>query len=226
MKPELKLVNGHERRVLSSPTELRADASAFAIEGCAIAYNTPSMDLGGFIEVIEPGTFADSLRTDDQRCFFNHDANQILGRKSAGTLKLDDTASGLRFRCMLDRSNPVHQSVYSAIQRGDVSGCSFSFTVPPGGDTWQEEASLGKMKRTVRRGKLYECGPVCFPAYPTGTSVGARAEFRADYVSATTGDVRARLAAIDAAYNAQRDAHHRRMAELIGKEVEASNARG
>ena len=83
-----------------------------------------------FFEVVAPGAFSDSLRDDDQVCFFNHDANQILGRKKSGTLVLEDSSTGLHFRCQLDQNNPSHRSVYQAIRRGNVDGCSFNSLCP------------------------------------------------------------------------------------------------
>ena len=191
MKPDIKITrtaDGKESRSFAG-VELRAAENQFAITGIAAGYNVKSANLGGFIEQIAPGAFSDSLRADDQVCCFNHDPNQILGRKKSGTLTLTDSAAGLTFRCALDRSNPVHQSVYSAIQRGDVDGCSFAFSVPPDGDTWEENGGLPL--RTLRKVRLAELGPVVFPAYPVGTSVGARAEQRSNYTLAPD-DTRAR----------------------------------
>jgi uncharacterized protein len=173
----IRTADGKELRSFGSTMELRADDSEFAISGMAVGYNVRSALIGGqFYEVIAPGAFTDTLRNDDQVCCFNHDFNLLLGRKKSGTLSLDDSPTGLKFRCQLDRSNPTHQSVYSAIKRGDVDGCSFRFGVPDGGDQWQEDGR--GILRTVRRANLLELGPVLFPAYPQGTSVNARAEMR------------------------------------------------
>jgi HK97 family phage prohead protease len=163
---------------------------------------------------VAPGAFTDTLRNDDQVCCFNHDANQILGRKKSGTLTITDGPTGLRFTCQLDRSNPVHQSVYAAIKRGDVDGCSFAFNAE-GGDDWQEEGHT--ILRTVRKATLFELGPVVFPAYPKGTSVGARAEQRSNYVLTPDwrSGVRAKLQQLDAQY----DAVNRRIAARIGQEI-------
>ncbi len=188
MKPAIKITrtaDGKEQRSFSGSMELRAAEEEFAISGTAVAYNVRSSPIGGqFIEQVSPGAFAETLRNDDQVCFFNHDMNQILGRKKSGTLTVADGPTALRFRCQLDRSNPAHQSVYAAIKRGDVGGCSFQFTVPEGGDDWQQEQGRALPLRTVRKAKLFELGPVVFPAYPQGTSVGARAEQRSNYVLA------------------------------------------
>jgi uncharacterized protein len=212
-----RTADGKETRSVGTRMELRAVKNEFAITGIAAAYNTRSAPIGGqFVEVVAPGAFSDTLRTDDQACCFNHDANQVLGRKKSGTLTLEDSAAGLKFRCTLDRSNPVHQTVYSAIKRGDVDGCSFAFTVPEGGDTWEENG--GTILRTLKRVKLFELGPVLWPAYPAGTSVGARAERRSDYLLRNTDNWRARAIAklhrIDTEYQRQRCA-------AIGRQIAA-----
>jgi uncharacterized protein len=218
MKPNVKITrtaDGKEQRSFTGVMELRAAESEFAISGTAVGYNVRSSLIGGqFYEVVAPGAFNDTLQEEDQVCCFNHDANQVLGRKKSGTLTLQDSPAGLKFRCQLDRSNPAHQSVYAAIKRGDIDGCSFQFTVPDGGDTWAEDGRT--ILRTLRKVKLYELGPVTFPAYPQGTSVGARAERRSsDYV---LGDWRAqqlaKLHAIDTQY-------HQQLADAIGRQIAA-----
>jgi uncharacterized protein len=173
---------GKELRSFGSTQELRAADSEFAISGMAVVYNVRSAPISGqFIEVVAPGAFTETLRTDDQVCCFNHDPNQILGRRSAGTLKLEDTSAGLKFCCQLDHSNPTHQSVYASMKRGDVDGCSFFFQCTTDGDVWKQDGPT--VLRTVLRAKLFELGPVVFPAYPVGTSVNARTEMRSlDYV--------------------------------------------
>jgi len=223
MKLQIKrTVDGKEQRSFSGSLELRADEGEFAISGVAVAYNVRSAPIGGvFYEQIAPGAFTDTLRNDDQVCFFNHDKNQILGRKKSGTLTVADSPSGLRFRCQLDRSNPSHQSVYAAIKRGDVDGCSFQFNVPDGGDDWQEGDGRSLPMRTVRKANLFELGPVVWPAYTQGTSVGARAEQRSEYVLAPDwrSDVLAKLRVIDTRYDAQQDAHRRSQCAAIAKEI-------
>jgi phage head maturation protease len=55
------------------------------IRGYGATYNTRSQVMedecgNQFVETIVPGAFARSLAEADQRAFFNHDANSILGR--------------------------------------------------------------------------------------------------------------------------------------------------
>jgi len=207
MKPDIKITrttDGKELRSISG-VQLRAAENQFAITGIAAAYGVKSSDLGGFREIIAPGAFTDSLSADDQVCFFNHNPDQILGRKKSRTLTVTDTDAGLSFRCMLDRSNPTHQSVYASIARRDVDSCSFSFSVLPDGDEWAEEQSSKQIVRTLKKVKLFELGPVVSPAYPQGTSVGARAEARSSYTLEPDNAWRGRAIAALAKYYAEID---------------------
>jgi uncharacterized protein len=164
-----------------------AGGDEFALAGYASLYNSPSKDLGGFHEVIRQGAFTRSLRANaDVKCLFNHDANQILGRTRSGTLSLSEDSHGLKFRCQLDKNQQAHRDLYAAIKRGDVSECSFAFTVAPGGQTWEdapEENGQKMYKRTLTDVDLIDVSAVTYPAYD-GTEVGTRSERRsADYAS-------------------------------------------
>ncbi len=126
-------------------------------------------DLGGFIERIRPGAFARVLKSKpDVRCLFNHDANNILGRTSAGTLALSEDSQGLKFSCELPDTQFAND-LWKSISRGDVCGCSFAFTVRS--DTWPTATT----REIVDIEKLYDVGPVTYPAYES-TSVDARRE--------------------------------------------------
>jgi HK97 family phage prohead protease len=159
---------------------IRADDSKFQIIGIAAAYNVLSQNLGGFKERIMPGAFSRSLREGaDVKCLFNHDPSKILGRTKSKTLLLADSLEGLRFACQLDRGNTDHVNVYAAIKRGDLSECSFAFTVPDNGDSWAE-SDLGDPQvhaiRTLRDVDCVDVSVVAYPAYAQGTQVGARAK--------------------------------------------------
>lgn len=149
--------------------ELRADAGdQFAITGIAARYNKPTNIGGMFIEKIAPGAFSRSLRNKaDVVCTFNHDLSAVLGRTKSGTLTLQDSPEGLKFRCQLDRDSQSHRDLYAAVKRGDLDSCSFAFLVPPNGDTWDGN------KRTLTDVDLKDVSVVTTPAYP-GTSVDAR----------------------------------------------------
>jgi uncharacterized protein len=183
--------------------ELRAAADAdFALEGTAISYDCLSQDLGGFRERIMPGAFTRSIKAGaDVKCLLNHDANVVLGRTKSGTLELEDTSTGLRFRCELDEDNSQHRDVYASVKRGDLSECSFAFIVPQGGDDFDEVTQGGQrfLRRTIKDADLRDVSVVAYPAY--------------NAKGATSVDARTADAAIDAA--------NRATAERIGREIEA-----
>lgn len=139
------------------------------ITGHAALFNKLSEPLPGFREKIAPGAFADSIKTDDIRALFNHDANYVLGRNKAGTLKLVEDEQGLAIE--IDPPNTQWaKDLQESIRRGDISQMSFGFVVQD--DDWQQ--SKGKdAVRTLKTVKLFDVSPVTYPAYPQ-TSVKVR----------------------------------------------------
>lgn len=159
-----------EIRVAAFDVEVRSDADGHPIiDGLAAVYNVESNDLGGFIEVIEPGFFRDVLN-DDVRALWNHNTDKPLGRTTSGTLYLEDTSIGLRAIILPPKNSWGNDAVVS-IQRGDVSQMSFAFTVKENGARY-ETLPNGLIKRTLLPGGasgLYDVSPVTYPAYNTTT---------------------------------------------------------
>lgn len=171
-----------ERRHVSGEIELRIDGGADTpadkgLVGYAAIYGSLSEPLGGFRERLAPGAFANVLgRSPDVRCVFNHSDNAVLGRTRSGTLNLLNTSKGLRFQVPELPDTTYARDLREMLRRGDVSGCSFAFTVPQGGDAWAEEVIDNQrvLVRTIHEvGELYDVGPVAFPAY-TATEVNLR----------------------------------------------------
>lgn len=163
-----------ERRFIKSG-QMRAKDGSPGIEGYASVFNE-AYDMGwGLIETIKPGAFTRALREkQDVRCLFNHDANNLLGRSKAGTLRMSQDKTGLHFDCDLDPEMSLASDVQRMIQRGDLDGCSFAFQVTK--QTWREEKDPdGRMisYRDIEDVDLFDVGPVTYPAYE-GTSVGER----------------------------------------------------
>ena len=129
--------------------------------------------LSDLYERIAPGAFDRAIREDDVRSFFNHDANIVLGRNRAGTLKLSVDERGLIFEATPPDTQLVRDQVLAPLSRGDVSGASFMFDVLR--QTWTEEQRGDRLVeiRTIEEVALHEVGPVVFPAYEAATS-GAR----------------------------------------------------
>jgi len=171
MKP-LNLPGREWRLFPSRDIELRFTSSAVGSAGRLIGHAAVFNDvaeLGRFSEKIAPGAFVDSIRRDDIRALFNHDPNFILGRNKAGTLTLREDSKGLAIEIALPATKNARDLV-TAVRRGDVSGMSIGFDVLD--EAWSKGAG-GAMVRTLKKVKLFDVGPVTYPAYAS-TDVSVR----------------------------------------------------
>jgi uncharacterized protein len=150
--------------------EVRVDlAEDRKIRGYAIVFNSLSVNLGGFREIITPQavdrTLTEAL---DVRALWNHDSGEVLGRTRAGTLLLTKDRRGLRIE--IDPPSWAKPKLES-IERGDVTGMSFGFRVLD--DEWRHED--GMPLREVTDMTISEVSIVTFPAYAsTDVSVAQR----------------------------------------------------
>lgn len=152
------------------------------IVGYAAKFGVNSLDLGDFVERIDPGAFGivaerrGRKKPLETRALWNHDANFPLARYP-GTLRMNVDEVGLRYEF------PVPDTTYGRdlaanIEAGIVRGSSFSFQVAPGGDSWSVED--GRSIRTVTKiDSLIDVGPVTFPAYPDADVTVAKRSFDA-----------------------------------------------
>lgn len=123
----------------------------------------------GIRERVMPGAFDRAIREDDVRGLFNHDANHVLGRTKAGTLRLSVDKKGLRYEADVPDTQSARDLVTS-IKRGDVTGSSFAFRVTD--EEWRKED--GREIRMILGVELFDVSPVTFPAYEA-TSADVRA---------------------------------------------------
>lgn len=156
-----------ERRALTSPLEVRADSGARTIAGYAAVFNSPT-DIGGeWREVVAPGAFNASM-SGDVRALVDHDSGRVIGRTTAGTLRMKEDEHGLAVEIDLPDTTDGND-LATLIKRGDISGMSFGFVVTS--QEWDETVS--PPTRTIRSVNLHEVSVVAFPAYPD-TSIGLR----------------------------------------------------
>lgn len=122
------------------------------------------------VERIMPGAFDRAVREDDVRSLFNHNPDLVLGRNQAGTLELSIDRRGLFYDVRPPETDLVRDQVLTPIQRGDVTGASFMFDVLD--RSWREVEVDGKLVyiRELNELRLYEVGPVTFPAYLSSTA--------------------------------------------------------
>lgn len=158
------------------PREVREDGEAGALmRGTAIVFNSRSVDLGGFVEIIRPSA-ADRLEAEkpDLRALWNHDTAITIGRSSAGTLRYRKASRGVVVE--IDPPKWAHGYVES-VERRDINGMSFAFSVIT--DDWRMED--GMPLREVLDMDVYEVSGVSFPAYPATTLSVARNASRSEW---------------------------------------------
>lgn len=104
------------------------------IQGYAVLFNTESVDLGGFIEVIKPNAL-DGVDLSAVQLIYGHENNSILARVDSGNLTLTVDETGLFFVAKLADTS-LANDVYQDILAGNLKGMSFGFTIPEDGDDW------------------------------------------------------------------------------------------
>lgn len=145
------------------------------ITGRPIVYNSRT-DLGYFDEIIERGAL-DKADLSDVRFLVNHDTSKIpLARAKEGaenpTMRFAVDKKGMSIEVDLDiENNADARALYSSIQRGDISGMSFMFSID--GEEWENLESEHPTRRIKAIGEVLEVSAVTFPAYEE-TEISAR----------------------------------------------------
>jgi HK97 family phage prohead protease len=151
---------------------LRASGtSPGTLSGYAAMYGKPSVNLGGFVETLAPGAFRSTLariKAGEHDLFLltEHTQQNILARVSAGNLRLEEDAAGLRFTVELPDTQ-LGRDVRELVGRGVLRGMSFSFS--PIRDSWPQPGS-----RTLHDLTAYEISIVSSPAYPSTSVMATR----------------------------------------------------
>ncbi len=137
------------------------------IEGRPIVYDSMT-DLGFCQEIIEAGAL-DNTDLTDVRFLVNHDISKIPLARSRknnenSTMQLGVDDKGLFIRVYLDvENNTEARNLYSAIQRGDITGMSFMFSIED--EVW-EGLDTDKPTHRIRAiSSVVEVSAVTFPAY-------------------------------------------------------------
>ncbi len=158
--------------------EVRADQNekhGSFITGRPIVYDART-DIGLWDEIIDRGAL-DNTDLKDVRFLVNHNVDMIPLARSRNnnansTMQMSVDENGMEIRVDLDiENNADAKSLYSAVNRGDITGMSFMFSVDK--DTWDEADSDHPTRhiRSIRR--VLEVSAVTFPAYAQ-TSIQTR----------------------------------------------------
>jgi len=151
----------------------RASIEGNTLVGYASVFNQMAKVPGGY-EQVSRAAFDEVLdRSDtDAAAMINHDPAMLLGRQSAGTLRLKADAEGLAFEVDLPDTSYAND-LRKLVARGDMTGASFGFIPDLDKSTWTR-AQDGSQVHTINSVTyLRDVGPVTFPAY-SGTGVALR----------------------------------------------------
>jgi HK97 family phage prohead protease len=129
-------------------------------------------DMGWYREKINPTAFAGCDMT-NVVSLFNHDSNEILSRTTGKQDDLTLSIENNQLKYKYQIKNECAEKVAENIGLGFITGSSFMFRVKT--DSWSSGADGVDEREILEIEKLYELGPVTFPAYQT-TTVAARSK--------------------------------------------------
>lgn len=148
---------------LQALTRDSAGTTTKQIQGYAITFDTLSVDLGGFVETIDP-TALDGVDLSDIKLLYGHDHNRILARTDAGNLQVKVDSKGLFFIADL-ADTTLANDIYENIQAGNLKGMSFGFTIADGGDKWTRQPDGTLLHEVTQIDILGELTVTPYPAY-------------------------------------------------------------
>ena len=159
--------------------EVRAeqnDENGKYLSGQPIVYNERT-DLGWYDEIIADGAL-DGADLRDVRFLINHNTDMIPLARSRNnnansTMQMEVVPGvGMSIRVNLDTENNAEaKSLYSAVERGDITGMSFMFAVDK--ENWEDIDTEHPTRTILSFEKVFEVSAVTFPAYEA-TSITAR----------------------------------------------------
>jgi uncharacterized protein len=156
--------NEPEVRTNSVEFEVRAEGDGMTFTGYASVFNSPSQDLGGFIEYVAPGAFKRSLQSRNEvKLLWNHDAGEPLASLRGGSMQLVEDDRGLKVTATLPQTSRG-KDVAELLRTKVIDSMSFGFNVIK--DTWSRDGQT----RTLDSVRLFEVSIVSFPAYESTTA--------------------------------------------------------
>lgn len=162
-----------ERRFRACEIRAEEKDGTATITGRPIVFGERT-DLGWFDEIIEPGAL-DGTDLTDVRFLVNHDTSMIplaRSRRNNGnsTMTLAPTHLGLDMVANVDvENNTTARELKSAIERGDISGMSFMFSVEDADQDWVDMDTDHPTRHIRKISSVVEVSAVTFPAYDATT---------------------------------------------------------
>ena len=148
------------------------------ITGRPVVYNSVT-DMGYYDEIIESGALNETDLT-DVRFLVNHDTRMIplaRSRRNNGNstmqLSVDELGLNIDYISLDVENNSTSRALYSAVERADISGMSFMFSIDD--EEWENLESDHPTRRIKKIGTIVEISAVTFPAYDS-TIIDARSK--------------------------------------------------
>ena len=157
-----------ETRSLAETPTVKRSSDTVTARGYAALFNSPTEIAGAFTEELAPSVFSERLSREDVRALIDHDSGRVIGRMSAGTLRVSEDEKGLAVEIDLPDTTDGRDLAVS-LERGDISGMSFAMKVEE--EEWDDRGDIPHRK--ILRASIYEVSAVAFPAYPD-TEIGLR----------------------------------------------------
>ena len=153
------------------------------LRGTPIVFEEHTLIWEYWDEVIHRGAL-DGANLKDMCLFVNHNGDNIAlarSKNGKGTLKYNIDDVGMHIEADLDvENNTDARALWSAVERGDMSGMSFAFRIEKdGGETWTDVKNATEPPYAYREinkiSIVHEVSVVNYPAYEA-TSVSTRSK--------------------------------------------------
>jgi hypothetical protein len=165
------VIDGRERLEISlEDVEIRdsgAGQDFYTLRGHAAVFNSLSHDLGGFKEILAPGSMVDAIKNSRVHLLFNHDANYPLASTDSGTLELREDDLGLHVWARIPKELSYANDLRVLMQTGIARDMSFAFSLPEDGtgESWTRSADGENLRTITQVGELYDVSAVVRGAY-------------------------------------------------------------
>ena len=157
---------GVEHRYSGSVAEVRAADGVNQLRGYALKWDQKYL-MNGFTESIGQDALKEADMS-DVRALLNHDTNIVLGRTTAGTLRLRSDEVGLAYEIDLPDTQAGRDLAVS-VKRGDISQSSWGFSLNANEDDDWTRSADGEHRNIKRVRRVWDVSPVTFPANPDTT---------------------------------------------------------
>lgn len=210
----------NEREVRMFEFEVRASENrehGKHITGMPIVFGQVT-DMGWYREVIDQGAMDRETDLTDVRFLIGHNTGMVPLARSRNnnehsTMQMKIIPEGMEIRVDLDTENNTDsRKLYSATDRGDISGMSFMFVVDKA--AWEDLDSDYPLRRIQHIRKVFEVSAVAFPAYEGTDLQTASVDGAPEGARSALDSVKEELKEARAAYNQEKERRNKALETL------------